>query len=177
MTPNFEQLQVIISKFRECRLKAALGGSGLLYALGLTEVVHDWDLTTNEPLHEVMRCLNGFHVIEKRRVSETFRSEYILALPDEDIEIIGGYAIRCGREICHLPSIIGGAWRDVPMASPEVWAVAYDLMGRLDKAELLFGYLQRAGVSRYALELLLEEPLPSALRARLEAMTVMGSIE
>ncbi len=177
MTPNLEQLQGIISKFRECRLKAALGGSGLLYALGLTEVVHDWDLTTNEPLHEVMRCLNGFHVIEKRRVSETFRSEYILVLPDEDVEIIGGYAIRCGRDTCHLPTIIGGSWREVPTASPEVWAVAYYLMGRLDKAELLFGYLQRAGVSRYALEVLLEEPLPRNLRHRLDAITVMGSCE
>lgn len=174
MTPNSEYLQIIVSKFTECGLKVALGGSGLLYALGLTEVVHDWDLTTDESRQDVMQCLDAFHVVEKKRVSETFCSEYILALPDEDIEIIGSYAIRYGIETCHLPSIIGGSWGNVPLASPEVWAVAYDLMGRLGKAELLFGYLERTGVSRYVIDMLLKGPLPSKMRVRLKEMVAMG---
>lgn len=114
-----------------------------------------------------MKSLNGFNVAVKSNESETFCSDYILALHEEGIEIVGDYAIRCGSDMCRFPSIRGGTWGDIPIASPEVWTIAYQMMGRLDKTELLFDYLKRTGVREGAVDLLLKEPLPSELRARL----------
>lgn len=170
MKPDTQRVRSVLSIFHEDGLGVGLGGSGLLHALGLTEVVNDWDLTTDEPLDSVMKVLKGFKVVLKSDESETFCSDYILTLPEEGIEIIGGYTIRCGSDLCRLPSIRGGTRGDIPIASPEVWAVAYHLMGRLEKSELLFGYLKRTGVRRGVVELLLKEPLPKGLRGRLVGM-------
>ncbi|MDQ0191345.1 hypothetical protein J2S03_003216 [Alicyclobacillus cycloheptanicus] len=169
MIPS-SSLERITAQLSTCGIDVVLGGSGLLYALGLATVVNDWDLTTDAPLESVAACLKGFHVVRKCRASAVFCSNYILTLPDEGVEIIGGYAIRCGDNVCKLPSISGGTWRSIPIASAEVWAAAYHLMGRLEKSELLFGYLSRVGATKRVVDLLLKQPLPEELLYRLEAM-------
>ncbi|QQE77239.1 hypothetical protein [Alicyclobacillus sp. SO9] len=170
MIPETRALRSVLSTLQTCHLNAFLGGSGLLYAFGLSAVVNDWDLTTNASKQAVTECLQEFQLVETPHQSLVFCSDYVLAIPEAKIEIIGGYAIRCERDVCRLPSVFGRLWHDIPIASPEVWAVAYNLMGRIEKSELLFRHLQRTGVTKNIVDLLCREPLPIELHHRLETL-------
>ncbi|QBS37619.1 hypothetical protein E1B22_07260 [Thermaerobacter sp. FW80] len=86
------------------------------------------------------------------------------------MDLIGGFAIRTDGGICRLPALEGGTRQGVPTASPEVWLVAYRLMNRHDRADLLAGYLRRHGAAPDRVRRLLLEPLPAAVRRELEAL-------
>jgi hypothetical protein len=51
-----------------------------------------------------------------------------------------------------LPTIISSSWNGIKVGSPEVWFVAYTLMGRNSKAKLIYNYLERNGVNEEAIE-------------------------
>jgi hypothetical protein len=166
--PPFASLLDAAQRLEHARIEFALGGSGLLLALGLVDEARDWDLTTDAPLDRVLDSLDG---IEQTLVgSSGVHADHKLVLHGGTIEIIVGFAIRSDRGVARLPTIVSGRWRGIPLGSPEVWAVAYALLGRAEKSELVLGHLERAGVDDAARSRLIEEPLPDLLRVRLEAL-------
>ena len=48
-----------VERLERAGVVVALGGSGLLAALGLADTAQDWDLTTDAPLHAVLDALEG----------------------------------------------------------------------------------------------------------------------
>ncbi|EKP94085.1 hypothetical protein [Thermaerobacter subterraneus] len=156
-----------------------LGGSGLLASLGLVDRVRDWDLVTDAPLERVLAAvpvIQGWSGSLQVRRHPPFASRFFIrwtpvpgSEPRRSVDLIGGFAIRTAGGICHLPALQGGTWQDVPIASPEVWLVAYRLMNRHDRADLLAGYLRHHGFAPDRVRRLLQEPLPDAVRRELKA--------
>jgi hypothetical protein len=151
----------------------ALGGSGLLHALGLADHVGDWDLTTDAPADVILRI---FQEVEHERVGPSgVHADSKLRLSGGVVELILGMAFQSEDGICRIPTMPAGSWQSVPLASPEAWAVAYMLMGRPGKADLLFRYLERQGASPAAVARLAREPLPVELSDRLARLPARGA--
>jgi hypothetical protein len=166
---SLESVKRITGLLDAAGLGYASGGSGLLYSLGLTQAVRDWDLTTDAPLESVTHALQGVAWISLTSGDYPFASSYRLSIEDPrlPIDIIGRYAIHSEHGLCRLPALAAFQWNGLSMGSPEIWTAAYTLMKRDQKAELFYDYLQEHGADPAVLRLLLAEPLPGPLRTKL----------
>lgn len=163
----------ITDRLDKASIPYASGGSGLLYSLGLTDQVRDWDLTTDAPIEAVTDALQGIAWTRAVSGDYPFASSYRLSIPSDmlPIDLIGGFAIHSETGLCRLPSYSSGVWEQIRMGSPEVWAVAYSLMNREEKAQKLLAYLQKHGANQEQLRKLLQEPLPDPLRSKLQTLS------
>lgn len=161
----------VIGRLRAAGLECALGGSGLLYSLGLAERVRDLDLTTDAALEQVEAALGALPRSLAPHGDGPFASSFRLSLQagGAEVDLMGRFAIRTGGGVCHIPTVVCSTWQGVPVGSPEAWAVAYRLMQRHPKADLLSRYLAAGGARRSVVEYLLAQPLPPAVRAEVEA--------
>jgi len=158
----------MIERLERAGVRAALGGSGLLNAVGIEGSIGDWDLTTDDPVERVRDAIadlehefvgpNGIHADHKFRVERG------------EIEIIVRFSILAEGAAVRIPTRVTGHWSGVPLGSPEAWAVAYRLLGRDAKSESLFHLLETRGVDPETLRHLLGEPLPADLALRLQAL-------
>jgi hypothetical protein len=150
----------------ECQgIACALGGSGLLVALGLAERARDWDFTTDAPLERVSEALRAFPA--ESMGPNGIHADHKLMLEGGSVEVIVGFSFRSEGRVIRMPTIVTGRWNDLPLGSPEVWAVAYELLERPAKSALLFDWIGRRDPDPEPLARLLAEPLGEALRSRL----------
>mgnify|MGYP006955651402 CR=1 FL=1 len=166
-TPSWAALVETVGRLEAAGLTVALGGSGLLAALGLADAVRDWDVTTDEPLERVTRALDGGPFTWHG--SDALHADQKLALAGGEIEVIVGFAFYTPRGLVRIPTVVSARHHAVPLGSPACWAVAYHLLGREEKCERLFAHLARHAAETETIRRLLEEPLPPALAARLAA--------
>jgi hypothetical protein len=136
----------------ECHgLVGAMGGSGLLAALGLIRVVHDWDITTDGPPSSVEIALNevGYPFRSGSAGGEGFATAalYVVDAASHKVDVIVGFALRSEGRTIDLPTRVTGSWRGLPLADPSVWEQAYRMMGQTAKADLLAAWLERADSS------------------------------
>ena len=157
-----------VRRLESAGLLVALGGSGLLGALGLGDEAHDWDLTTDATPEEVAALFTAAGI--ERLGSSGIHADHKLRLAGGVVEIICGFAIRSGTDVVRIPTIVSARAAGVPLASPEAWAVAYALLGRAEKSERLLRWLDQRGAETSVMERLLAEPLPETLAARLRAV-------
>ena len=167
-TPPLEPLLEIVARLEGEGIRCALGGSGLLAALGLGTVVRDWDLTAEAPLERLLP-------VARRLPHETAGSSGVhadakLLFPGLAIEIIARFAFHGPRGVIRIPTVVGGRWHGVPLGSPEAWAVAYHLLERPAKRDLLLGHLREHGHDPEVVACLLHEPLPEEIAATLAAL-------
>lgn len=163
--PALGPLAVIVGRLEGAGITVAIGGSGLLAALGLTDTVRDWDLTTDAGLDPVLAALAGERV--EHQGSDELHADQKLMLAGGTIEVILGFAFHTGRGVVRIPTLVTGRWEGLPLGSPEAWAVAYHLLGRHEKSETLWRALGSRGADRAAVTRMLREPLPPALATRL----------
>jgi hypothetical protein len=138
-------LQTLIKLLQICDaggVVAAVGGSALLGSLGLVDIVHDWDVTTDAATALVRAALDelALPVHDRTIHSPPYRSRRLLTVDsaDHSIDVIVGFALLDGGgRVIELPTRVCGHWRGLPMGDPIVWQRAYTLLGRLDRAELL----------------------------------------
>lgn len=166
--PPFALLRDRIERIERAGVTVALGGSGLLAALQLTDHVRDWDLTTDAPLEQVTAALAG----EPYRASggDHLHADHKLALSDGQVEVIVGFAFHTPAGVVRIATIVSARPDGLPLGSPEGWAVAYALLGRPAKSKALLAYLATHGVEPGAQARLLDEPLPSELAGKLAAL-------
>jgi hypothetical protein len=157
-----------IGELERAGITVALGGSGLLAALGLGDRVRDWDLTTDAPFERVVAALGD--APHRAFGSDAIHADRKLALADGALEVIVGFAFHGPSGPVHIPTRVSARPDGIPLGSPEGWAVAYHLLGRAAKAESLLGYLSRRGVDPAALAAMLGQPIPAGLAARLRAL-------
>jgi hypothetical protein len=171
-TPPIEPLLEVASILRQAGVEFALGGSGLLHALGLADDVGDWDLTTDADLGMICRIFASlpYELHGPAGVHTDTKLQFFSGM----VELIVGMAFQTPVGICHLPTFPAGEWRGVPLASPETWAAAYSLLGREAKAGLLFDHLRAHGAEPAVVARLLREPLPAALAGRLSGLPLGG---
>ncbi|MDR6225804.1 hypothetical protein [Desmospora profundinema] len=167
--PSIPFLKRVSKVMEEADLVHALGGSGLLYALGIQKRVNDWDLTTEASLNEVKDALSAQGILYERREGGTlFASSFRLVIlgGEGEMDLIGGFAIQSDAGVCRIPTVSRFHWNGIPVGSPEVWAVAYALMGRRNQADSLFRYVTEVGADRGMIEFLLQQPLPTDVYRR-----------
>lgn len=184
MKSSISSVRRLVHQLEALGISYALGGSALLLSLDLGAQVRDWDITTDAPLEVISEALtkSGYSWEALPSGDGPYASQYRLSLSlavdsEEDsvpIDLIGSFAIRSESGLCRLPCHAAFEWEGLKMASPEIWAAAYALMGRQAKAELLYGYLREHGANQEMIRLLLVEPLPPHIRAEFDRMPAKG---
>jgi len=148
MIPRLHVVKDVITALAADQIIAAVGGSGLMAALDLTDQVHDWDLTTDAEPAAVQAALTSAHLAYSRADAGdgTFatRARFRIDGNDHDVDLIVGFAIHHDDGIVHLPTRITGYWHDLPLGDPAVWAQAYNYMNRHHQAKCLENWLSRA---------------------------------
>ncbi len=164
-TPPIEPLLEVVARLERAGITCALGGSGLLMALGLATEARDWDLTAEAPLERLFPAARGFAWTTAG--ASGVHADAKLMLPEVSIEIIARFAFRGSRGVIRVPTLVTRHWRGVPIGSPEAWLAAYHLLERPAKRDLLLGHVREHGADATALARLLAEPLPDELREML----------
>src|SRR5262245_59362199 len=84
--PPWSSLAGTVGRLETAGVQVALGGSGLLAALGLADRVRDWDLTTDAPYERVTEALAG--VPYTPHGADALHADRKLALAEGEIEVI-----------------------------------------------------------------------------------------
>ena len=171
--PPFAALRDRIARLEHAGVTVALGGSGLLAALGVADRVRDWDLTSDAAPGEVIAALAGDPYTASG--NDALHADHKLAFADGAIEIILGFAFFTAAGVVRIPTWVSERRDGLPLGSPEAWAVAYHLLGRPAKSEALFALLAKRGADSGLCARLLGEPLPPELAARLAALPTSSS--
>ena len=129
-TPPVRVVLNLQKRLRERGIASAVGGSGLLASLGLIDRVNDWDLCVDVEPAEVQGLLDELGLSYSRRTrSGIFQTAALFTVQatDHQIDVLVGFALASPSGTVHIP---------------EDWRLAYRLMGRDDRAQLLEDYLQ-----------------------------------
>jgi hypothetical protein len=173
-TPPLPPLRATLARLVAAGLPHALGGSGLLAALGLVERVNDWDVTVEaDPGAIAARFPEGGYVLHGNSGGH---ADHKLTFGAERIELIARFAFFVPGGVVRIPTVVTRTWNGIPVGSPSAWAAAYAIMAdqerddrRRARAETLFAWLARHGADG-ACALLLAQPLPEEIAARLRAL-------
>jgi len=137
VTPPLSAVVAVLDALQARGAVAAVGGSGLLAALGLIGRVRDWDVTTDAPTQTVQAALSdtGLPVVVASAGQGGYatRARFV----GHDVDVLVGFALRDHGHVVPLPTTVTRIWRGLPIADPEVWLQAYRLLGRQDRADLL----------------------------------------
>lgn len=148
-TPPLGFVLRVVAALRAHGADAAVGGSGLLAALGLVDDVRDWDLTTDAETATVQSALNSIGVEYATAPSSDgpygTRAHFTIAAPDHDVDVLVGFALREGDDYVQLPSRVTRTWHGLPMADPVVWLEAYRLLGRTQRVDVLQRWMDENG--------------------------------
>jgi hypothetical protein len=143
--PPLDVVLRTVSALQEHGIVVALGGSGLLAALGLTDHVRDWDLTTDAERDAVATALvsAGLDHVPTAAGDGRYatRARFRIAGGDHEVDLLIGFALRSGGSRITIPTRVTGYWRELPLGDPAEWALAYRLMGRDRRAEPLQAWL------------------------------------
>ncbi|WP_199430959.1 hypothetical protein [Qaidamihabitans albus] len=147
--PPLDVVVRVVAALREQGLTPAIGGSGLLVALGLADVAHDWDVTVDSGgtagAAAVTAALDGAGIryredSERGGIYATGR-RYVLDGGDHTLDLLLDFAMYGPDGAERLPTRVSGHWRGLPLADPAVWARAYRLLDRPAKADALERWL------------------------------------
>jgi hypothetical protein len=166
-----------VTTLERAGIACVLGGSGLLLALGLVDQVHDWDLQTDASDEAVRAALAGYETTHHG--NDALHADSKVVVPVARAEVICRFAFFAPAGVVRLEASRSGVWHGVPLASPEVWAVAYALLAtgersplRLERSERLFNWLANAGAEPAVVRALVAQPLPPPLAARLASLSL-----
>lgn len=144
--PPLGTVRAVIAALEDAKIVAAVGGSGLLAAYGLVDRVRDWDVTSDGDPEAVQNALTraGVSFIRDTSSDDGFATKAWIHVNggDHEVDLLLGFAIRTDGEVVHLPTRVSRQWLGLPIADPVVWARAYRLLGRPDRASLLDGLLR-----------------------------------
>ncbi|MBW5446527.1 hypothetical protein GE107_10700 [Cohnella sp. CFH 77786] len=157
---DLQKLYPIVDLLDKHQIPYALGGSAMLYDLRLIEEVNDWDITVECPKQEILEILNEYDCVEQRSGDFPFASEYRISIPELKLDIIGFFGLHTDTGIVTLPVSHGSDWDGIKVSSPEIWYVAYSLMKRKRKSEVLMDYLKSniGTVNKELVEFLIKMP-------------------
>ncbi|WP_153034101.1 hypothetical protein [Amycolatopsis sp. YIM 10] len=144
--PPLPVAQRVVTALEAGGLTAAVGGSGLLVALGLADVAGDWDVTVDADAREVAAALEraGLTYRDDTIGGENYSTDvrFVVSEAGHEVDVLVGFALRGpSGEVERLPTRVSGHWQGLPLADPEVWARAYRLLDRPAKAEILERWL------------------------------------
>ncbi len=137
-TPPLGGVHRLVAVLQVASWRPAIGGSGLLVALGLADTAKDWDVTVDAPVEAVIATLDraGLSYRDETLTDGIYASDRRLIF-DGPIDLLVNFAMRGPDGVERLPTRVAGCWCGLPLGDPAIWARAYRLLGRDAKAELL----------------------------------------
>jgi len=138
--PPLEPVRQLQEALGRSGIESVVGGSGLLASLGLVDVVHDWDLVIDADPEAVQRVLDDMGLRHSRKPREGIfhsRAALLVDAPDHSIDVLIGFALEAGDEVVRIPARPGAVWQGLQMARAQEWILAYRLLGRPERAQLL----------------------------------------
>ena len=136
-----------------------LGGSGLLFACGLADLIGDLDLEVpaeaRDRVAAVLERLSGvpprFSGPTPGRFASAWRCRHRIG--EQDLDLVGGQAVRLGGREVALPVAPEGEWEvggvSVPLAPLEQCWLVYRAAGKPERAALLEREAGRRSVRRF----------------------------
>lgn len=139
--PPLDTVGRIVSALEAQGIPTAVGGSAVLASRGLVERVRDWDVTCGGDPAEVSALLDalGLTWTAPQSTGHPFatRARYVVDAGDHEIDVLVGFAAWNGDRVEELPVRTASRWLGLPIADPHVWARAYRLIGRPERAIVL----------------------------------------
>lgn len=86
---NIKDLQEIAEKLNHNQIPYSLGGSGLLFYLGLIDKVNDWDIVVECPKEKLIEVLDDLPWTELKSGDFPYASEFRIHVPSLLIDFIG----------------------------------------------------------------------------------------
>lgn len=144
--PPTDVVARIVRELEARGLPVAVGGSALLASLGLVDRVRDWDVTCEGDPAEVSAALDALALTWSALPTAgrpfATRARFAVDAGDHEIDVLVGFAAWDGHEVIAFPVRTSGAWLGLPIADPEVWARAYRLIDRTERADILDAWLR-----------------------------------
>lgn len=145
-TPPLAVVKAVVTALQAHGAEAAVGGSGLLAALGLVDSVRDWDVTTDAATGTVelaLAAVPGAPVTAASAGEDDFatRARFLVHGEDHAVDVLVGFALLEHEHFVPLPTRVTRTWRGLPIGDPAVWLRAYRLLGRHERADLLQRWL------------------------------------
>jgi hypothetical protein len=143
--PHLDVVLRTVDTLQKHAMVTALGGSGLLAALGLTDRVRDWDLTTDAEPDLVASALRAARLRHDQVTAGdggyATRARFRVDGGDHEVDLLVGFAFRVDGSTIPMPTRVTGHWQGLPLGDPVVWAQAYRLMGRPGRVAALQTWL------------------------------------
>lgn len=138
--PPLETVKLLQERLLAAGIPSVIGGSALLVSLGLLERANDWDLVTDAEPAAVRPVLDEIGLAYSlAETSGIFRTGalFTVSAEDHEIDVLVQFALEAPEGVVVIPARAGEMWRGLRMARPEEWRLAYRLLGRDDRADLL----------------------------------------
>jgi hypothetical protein len=143
--PSTEVVRQVLDAIENAGLPAAIGGSGLLAALGLVQDVRDWDVTTEGDLATVEAALRatGYPVSLAPPGDPRYRTRarYLVDGGDHEVDVMVDFAVATPGGIEAFATRVTQTWLGLPIGDPAVWARAYRAIDRPARAAVLEEWL------------------------------------
>jgi hypothetical protein len=144
--PSTDVVRQIIDAIEHAGLPAAIGGSGLLAALGLVDDVRDWDVTTEGDADVVDAALRtcGYPVTLAPPDDPRYLTKvhYLVDAGDHEVDVMVDFAVVAPDGTEAFATRITRIWRGLPIGDPETWARAYRAIDRPARAAALEEWLE-----------------------------------
>ncbi|MHA6629757.1 hypothetical protein ACU61A_30325 [Pseudonocardia sichuanensis] len=152
VTPPLATVTRVVEVLQRHGMAPALGGSGLLVALGLTDRANDWDVAVDAPDDAVRAALDeaGLAYRDATDRSGVYATawRYVIDGGDHDVDLLVRFALRGPDGVEQLPARVTGHWRGLPLGDPAVWLRAYRLLDRPGRADVLERWTARTAPPR-----------------------------
>lgn len=139
--PPLDVVLRIVAELEARGLPVAVGGSAVLAAQGLIDRVRDWDVTCEGEPEQVAALLDGLGLTWSAPASAgrpfATRARYVVDAGDHEIDVLVGFAGWAGDRVEAFPVRPVSSWLGLPIADPRVWARAYRLIDRPERASQL----------------------------------------
>jgi len=138
LIPSLSALKLFSQMLSSQNIPHALGGSGLIFALGGSCTVHDWDLTMHTTWDKLQNALNDIPH-QYLKCDGIFATDFRCNLNflDANFDLMNAFAIKDQNDIYRMPLKVTGHWNGVPLGCPEEWIKVYGLINRPEKVKLL----------------------------------------
>lgn len=144
-----KSLFAMIEILNKNQVEFSIGGTGLLYFLGLYDKVGDWDILTNAKFSKIEKCLEGLKYT-KVSVKHPFYSNFLyqVDLNGFEFDIMGDFKYEVEGDLVSMTSSPYMWKEEIPLANPSEWQSFYERINRESKkdskkSELLKEWLKK----------------------------------
>ncbi len=131
-------LKDICQSLNEHKIPFSLGGSGLLYFLGIVHDFNDWDLVLYCTESEAKAALLHYNQTQLKN-SGIYTSSFFFQVTHQGVkfDIMGYFGVKNFGEDYKLPYKVSKHLGIIPLGDVKDWLKAYELMGRTDKVDII----------------------------------------